>query len=197
MLWFSCIDDWQTMVDFCDICRLYSWEMWLGITARKNLNLGQNLRTIRPTIILGHSAYVFHSFTFKEKFCWRKSLIFPLGLSLGKWLKLILFLIRLLANKCRSSFWTSFLICPFKMFKSQLSPVHWNTLPFFIFVTTMSEKCLPNSLRRVSLLPDERHTPTLFSRSWSYLKGDNLKNKFNIHRAVLFSRLHYKDGSFK
>ena len=56
-----------TMVDFCDICRLYSREMWLGITALKNLNLGQNSRTIRPTIILAHSAYVFQSFTFKEK----------------------------------------------------------------------------------------------------------------------------------
>ena len=148
--------------------------MGLGITALKNLNLGQNSRTIRPTIILAHSAYVFHSFTFKEKLCRRKSLISPLGLSLGKWLKLILFSIRLLANKCRSSFWTSFLIWPFKIFKSQLSPVPRNTLPFFIFVTTMSEKWPPNSFRRVSLLPDDRHTPSLFSRSWSYLKGDRI-----------------------
>ena len=156
------------MVDFCDICRLYSWQMWLGITAVKNLNLGQNSRTIRPTIILVHCTYVFHSFTFKGK---KK---FPQGLSLGKWLQLTLFSISLLANKCRSSFWTSFLICPFKIFKSQLSPVPRNTSPFFIFVTTMSEKCPPNNLRRVSLLPDDRHTPSLFSRSWSYLKGDRI-----------------------
>lgn len=38
-----------------------------GITAFKNLNLGKNSRTIRPTTILAHSAYLFHSFTFNEK----------------------------------------------------------------------------------------------------------------------------------
>lgn len=147
---------------------IFSYHVYIHAqTAFKNLNFGKNSRTICPRMILAHSAYLFHSGTFKEKLCRGNFFMFPLGLSLGKWLKLILFSIRLLANKCRSSFWMSFLMCPFKIFRSQLSPVPRNTLPFFTFCTTTSEKWPPKSLSRVSLLPVDRHTPSLFSRSWS------------------------------
>ena len=77
------------------------------------------------------------------------------------------------ANKWRSSFWMSFLICPFNTFKSQLSPVPLKTLPDFTLSTTLSAKCPPKSFNRVSQLPFERQTPSLFS-----LEADD-KNKSN------------------
>ena len=139
--------------------------MCAGMADFNHLNFGKNSTITLPTSTFAQFMYVFHSLTFKEKWWRGKVAMLPFGWTLGRCEKFVLFSIRLDAKKWRSSFCTPFLMWLFKTFISQLSPVPRKTEPDFTFCTTLSAKCPPRSFKRVSRLPWERQTPSLFSRS--------------------------------